>query len=52
MSMLNAGGNFLSTMNISVDEGMTGFHGSLSFKQYKPAKPIKYGTKNLDDRRF
>lgn len=45
MSMLNAGGNFLSTMNISVDEGMIGFHGSLSFRQYKPAKPIKYGIK-------
>lgn len=46
MSMLNAGGDFLSTMNISVDEGMIGFHGSLSFRQYKPAKPIKYGIKS------
>lgn len=45
MSMLNAGGNFLYTMNISVDEGMIGFHGSLYFRQYKPAKPIKYGIK-------
>lgn len=45
MSMLNAGGNFLSTMDISVDEGMIGFHGSLSFRKYKPAKPIKYGIK-------
>lgn len=38
-------GNFLPTKNISVDEGMVGFRGRLSFKQYMPAKPTKYGIK-------
>ena len=31
--------------NISVDEGMIGFKGRLSFRQYMPAKPTKYGIK-------
>ena len=39
------GGNFLPTKNISVDEGMIGFRGRLSFRQYMPAKPTKYGIK-------
>ena len=30
---------------ISVDEGMIGFKGRLSFYQYMPAKPTKYGIK-------
>ena len=29
--------------HISVDEGMIGFKGRLSFCQYVPAKPTKYG---------
>ena len=31
--------------NISIDEGMTAFKGRLSFRQYLPAKPTKYGIK-------
>ena len=31
--------------HISVDEGMIGFKGRLSFCQYMPAKPTKYGIK-------
>ncbi|XP_015772176.1 PREDICTED: piggyBac transposable element-derived protein 4-like [Acropora digitifera] len=31
--------------NISIDEGMKGFKGRLSFRQYMPAKPTKYGIK-------
>ena len=31
--------------HISVDEGMIGFKGRLSFRQYMPAKPTKYGIK-------
>ena len=31
--------------NISVDEGMIAFKGRLSFRQYMPAKPTKYGIK-------
>ena len=37
--------NFKPTKNISVDEGMIGFRGRLSFRQYMPAKPTKYGIK-------
>ena len=37
--------NFKPTKNISVDEGMVGFRGRLSFRQYMPAKPTKYGIK-------
>lgn len=37
--------NFLPSKNISVDEGMVGFRGRLSFRQYMPAKPTKYGIK-------
>ena len=37
--------NFMPTKNISVDEGMVGFRGKLSFRQYMPAKPTKYGIK-------
>ena len=33
------------TKHISVDEGMIGFKGRLSFHQYMPAKPTKYGIK-------
>lgn len=33
------------TKHISVDEGMIGFKGRLSFRQYMPAKPTKYGIK-------
>lgn len=39
------GGNFLPTKNISIDEGMIGFRGRLSFRQYMPAKPTKHGIK-------
>ena len=31
--------------NISVDEGMIAFKGRLAFRQYMPAKPVKYGIK-------
>lgn len=37
--------NFNPTKNISVDEGMVPFRGRLSFRQYMPAKPTKYGIK-------
>ena len=37
--------NFKPTKNISVDEGMIAFQGRLSFRQYMPAKPTKYGIK-------
>ena len=36
---------YLPTKNISVDEGMIAFKGRLSFRQYLPAKPTKYGIK-------
>lgn len=36
---------FKPTKNLSVDEGMIGFKGRLSFRQYMPAKPTKYGIK-------
>ena len=31
--------------NLSIDEGMIAFKGRLSFRQYIPAKPTKYGIK-------
>ena len=31
--------------NISIDEGVIAFKGRLSFRQYLPAKPTKYGIK-------
>ena len=37
--------NFKPTKNISVDEGMIAYRGRLSFKQYMPAKPTRYGIK-------
>ena len=37
--------NFLPTKNLSVDEGMIGYRGRVSFRQYMPAKPNKYGIK-------
>ena len=37
--------NFSPTKNLSVDEGMVAFKGRLSFRQYMPAKPTKYGIK-------
>lgn len=37
--------NFKPTKNIAVAEGMIGFRGRLSFSQYMPAKPTKYGIK-------
>ncbi|XP_022805006.1 piggyBac transposable element-derived protein 4-like [Stylophora pistillata] len=36
---------FKPTKNLSVDEGMIGFRGRLSFRQYMPAKPTKYRIK-------
>ena len=36
---------FQPTKNLSVDEGTIGFRGRLSFRQYMPAKPTKYGIK-------
>lgn len=36
---------FKPTKNLSVDEHMIGFRGRLSFRQYMPAKPTKYGIK-------
>ena len=32
-------------MDVSVDEAMIAYQGRLSFRQYLPAKPIKYGIK-------
>lgn len=37
--------NLNPSKNISVDEGMIAFRGRLSFRQYMPAKPTKYGIK-------
>ena len=37
--------SFSPTKNLSVDEGMIPFRGRLSFRQYMPAKPTKYGIK-------
>ena len=40
--------NFSPSKNISVDEGMIAYKGKLSFRQYMPAKPTKYGIKVWD----
>ena len=37
--------NYNPHQNVSVDEGMVKYTGRLSFKQYLPAKPTKYGIK-------
>ena len=37
--------NFSPTKNLSVDEGMVAFKGRLSFRQYMPVKPTRYGIK-------
>ncbi|XP_045184371.2 piggyBac transposable element-derived protein 4-like [Mercenaria mercenaria] len=37
--------NYNAHQNVSVDEAMVKFRGRLSFKQYLPAKPTKYGIK-------
>ncbi|RUA04709.1 MAG: hypothetical protein DSY43_05900, partial [Gammaproteobacteria bacterium] len=37
--------NYNPTKNISVDEGMIPYRGRISFRQYMPAKPTKYGIK-------
>lgn len=37
--------NFGPSKNLSVDEGMISFRDRLSFSQYMPAKPTKYGIK-------
>ena len=39
----NCANNFKPTKNISVDDRTVGFRGRLSFRQYMPAKPTKYG---------
>ena len=31
--------------NLSIDESMMPFHGRVSFKQFIPSKPIRYGIK-------
>ena len=36
---------FEPSKNLSIDEGMIAFKGRLSFRQYMPAKPTKYGIK-------
>ncbi|XP_053392141.1 piggyBac transposable element-derived protein 3-like [Mercenaria mercenaria] len=38
--------NYNAHQNVSVDEAMVKFRGRLSFKQYLPAKPTKYGMKS------
>ena len=37
--------HYLPGKNISIDEGTIAFKGRLSFRQYLPAKPTKYGIK-------
>ncbi|MCG8074811.1 MAG: hypothetical protein JAY75_01030 [Candidatus Thiodiazotropha taylori] len=37
--------NYNPNQNVSVDEAMVKFRGRLSFRQYLPAKPTKYGIK-------
>ena len=37
--------NYIPYQNVSVDEAMIAFRGCLSFRQYLPAKPTKYGIK-------
>lgn len=41
----NCSTKFEPTKNLSVDEGMIGYRGRISFRQYMPAKPTKYGIK-------
>ena len=36
---------YIPGKNITVDEVLVKFHGQLSFKQYMPMKPDKFGTK-------
>ena len=38
--------HFLPGRELAVDEAMIGFKGRLSFKQYMPAKPTKWGIKS------
>ena len=38
-------GNYLPNKQVSVDEAMIAYKGRLSFKQYLPAKPTKFGVK-------
>lgn len=35
----------MNPVKASTDKGMTAFKSRLSFRQYMPAKPTKYGTK-------
>ena len=37
--------NYVPYQDLSVDEAMIAFRGRLSFRQYLPAKPTKYGVK-------
>lgn len=37
--------SFLPSKNLSVDEGMIAYKGRISFRQYMPNKPSKYGIK-------
>ena len=37
--------NYVPYQDLSVDEAMIAFRGHLSFRQYLPAKPTKYGVK-------
>jgi hypothetical protein len=37
--------NYNPNKEQSIDEGMIAFKGRLSFKQYLPAKPTKFGIK-------
>ena len=43
--------NFIPNENATIDESMIKFKGRLSFRQYLPAKPTKWGVKlwNLAD---
>ena len=41
----NAQKAYEPSKNLSIDEGMIAFKGRLSFRQYMPAKPTKYGIK-------
>ena len=37
--------NNVPYQSLSIDEAMIAFRGHLSFRQYLPAKPMKYGVK-------
>ena len=37
--------NYVPHKEQSIDEAMIAFRGQLSFRQYVPAKPMKYGIK-------